>query len=142
MVKRDSQDQDHKRDGDCPETPCQFSQFFSPMHIASLGDVPPTVLLSGYRSSGAIFLYRGNHRYETHAQMCGRRRKIPKPRCERMPVQPANMRSPTTVPPRWRLKNVALVIADDRRETGEIVLKSRAACRCAGLYHFAHATAG
>lgn len=39
-------------------------------------------------------------------------------------------------------KTVALVVADDRRQTGEIVLKSPAACRCTGLYHFARVTAG
>lgn len=59
MVKRASQDQDHKRDGDCPGAPCQFSQFFSPMQIASLGNVPPAVLLSGYRSSGAMISLPG-----------------------------------------------------------------------------------
>lgn len=49
MIKRDLQDQAHKRDGDCLETPCQFSQFFSAMQITRNG------LLLGYRSSGAIF---------------------------------------------------------------------------------------
>lgn len=74
MAKRDSQDQDQR-------LPVNSLNFSHPCK-SRLWEIyhPLFCCLAGYRSSGAIFHCRGNHRYETHPQMCGRRRKVSKRR--------------------------------------------------------------